>query len=388
VATARVMLIGDSFVKGNESSTLGYRSFSGRLQESLAAGGYLFDFVGSQLDTPAIGGDAGHEGYAGAFIDSTGHASNNITDKIPTILASGVGVDLIVVLVGWADVLANTSSIGTKYSAMVDDIQAEKPSAKILLCTLPPYWNKTEGETNAAYPAYQTLNAAIRAETGTGVYIVDLAALSSAAGSNAARTVFVEQIIAACKTPSTSLTARGGSFVPAAYGGHLYSSWQALYDAMATWTTTPPNPGGDQGPIDNEGGRLAPASAGPGFPYFTDRVSAMQVWTHVFEHPDNRASNTGVEIRNVFAMTAGVDSTWRTMFAGAQCDGAWWNGTGHLRLLDAARVRLAAAGRRRDALRQGRRQLRHRVLAATDHAAARCGAHEHPAGPTAPRCSA
>lgn len=322
MATARIMVIGDSLVRGDDTNAISHRTFRGRLQERLAAGNYLVDFVGSQSLAPAVGGvDPNHEGYANAKIDS---GTDNIAGKISTILASGVGVDIIVLMLGWADVIANTASIGTIYGDLVDDITTAKPSAKVFLCTLPPYYGQTETQTGVSYPAYTTLNAAIRAKTGANIALVDIAALA-ASGSTAERTAFVERIISESKKPSDYLRCgpNGEKAPPDPFGGAVYLDMQGIRD-LAELSDGSTLYAGDPGMIP--GNTFASQSLGLGRSHWIANVSQAQVWTHFFLAPGHAASNTGGELRNLAAMIITTDGRWVELFSGARVAGYYWDG--------------------------------------------------------------
>jgi len=196
MAQARVMFLGDSLVRGDEATIGGHRSFRGRLMQQLIQGNYDVSVVGSQQLAPALGGDPDHEGYT----DSTIAA---MRARIATILAAPVTVEIIVVCIGWPDVLANTGSIGTAYTGLIDDITTAKSSAKVVMCTLPPYYGRTAGETGALYPAYDTLNAAIRAKTGSNLVLCDLAAMSG----GGERQKYLDDLIRESTLPSDALLA-------------------------------------------------------------------------------------------------------------------------------------------------------------------------------------
>jgi hypothetical protein len=320
MATARIMCLGDSLVVGNEAATLGARSFRGRLQSRIVNGNYLSDFIGTQSSTPAIGGDPDHEGYAGSTIAA-------MTARIPTILAGGVGVDIIIVLIGWADVIANTGSIGTVYGTLIGDIDAAKPSAEILICTLPPYSGLSTADTGATYPAYATLNTAIRALASGNIAVVDLAAISGSGGSTSARTAFLEEIISETKKASDWL--RGGPngefTISNPYGGCRFLDWKGMSEACYEWSYNPPgavtSPGssyGDQYGFDGQEQR--------GHPRFIQSVSQSMPWWHAWLGPGHTATNTGIEVRNMFFATVNADGSWTFMFSGARASGWFWTG--------------------------------------------------------------
>jgi hypothetical protein len=311
--TARIMVIGDSLVKGDDATFGGHRTFRGRLQERLIAGNYLIDFVGSQSLAPAVGGvDPNHEGYALAKIDS---GTDNIAGKVATILASGVGVDIIVLMLGWEDVLAGTASIGTKYTTLVDSITTAKPSAKVFMCTLPPYYGKTEVETGSTYASYATLNTAIRAKTGANLYLVDIAALAGSSGSASERQAFVDALISQSKRVSDAMVNVTGNPISDPYGGN-----RILDAAGIVWrmnNSVPPGTGYNSGPDDCE--TFSDTT------WFRDNFNQIYTWTHAWLAPGHTASNTGVEFRNLCVMVLQANDTWVELISGARIQGAFWN---------------------------------------------------------------
>lgn len=320
---AKIMAIGDSLARGNDTQFGSFRTFRGKLQSLLTEGNYLTDFVGSQNLAPATGGvDPNHEGYLSAKIDS---GTDNIQGKIATILASGVAVDIIVLLVGWEDVLQGTSSIGGKYSTLVSSITAAKPSAKVFLCTLPPYYNKTEAETGVTYASYATLNTTIRGLAGGNVHVIDLAALGGT-GSASERQAFVDTLIAQSVQAGPDVWAigrDGGGQPPDIFGGTRILDFAAIY-AIGEASL---DPGASYGTGNAPGtGDLAPASKGLGTPFFRNNVSQTQNWHHAFLAPGHSAYNTGVEMRNSCTMILKTDGSWVELYAGGRVQGYyWWN---------------------------------------------------------------
>lgn len=320
---AKIMVIGDSLARGNDLQFGSFRTFRGKLQSLLTEGNYLVDFVGSQNLQPAVGGtDPNHEGYLSAKIDS---GTDNIQGKIATILASGVAVDIVVLLVGWEDVLAATSSIGGKYSTLVSAITAAKPSAKVFVCTLPPYYNKTEGETGATYADYATLNTTIRGLAGGNVHVIDLAALGGT-GSASERQAFVDTLIAQSVQagPDVWYVGRDGAGQPPdIFGGTRYLDFASIYAVGEA--SLDPNASYGTGNAPGTGS-LAPVSTGLGSPFFRNNVSQTQNWHHAFLAPGHAAYNTGVEIRNSCTMILKTDGTWVELYAGGRVQGYyWWN---------------------------------------------------------------
>lgn len=307
--TFRVICIGDTLVKGQDSTFGGARTFRGSLQTLLTTNNYLINFLGRVADVPAAGGaDPDHEGYAGALI-GTAFSGANIT----AMAAANPTIEAVVVLVGWEDVLANTANIGTVYGTMVTNIQAAWSGVACFLCTLPPYYNKTEAETVTAYAAYGTLNTAIRALAGTNKYIVDLAAMGGAATSE--RTAFVETLISETKKVSDHLINVTGGAISDPYAGARYLDFQGIADraeqSIPPGTGRPTWGGSDFASYSNQS-------------WFPNNVSQIYTWTHAWLAPGHTATNTGVEFRNVCVMCLQTNGTWVEMIVGARVQGAFW----------------------------------------------------------------
>jgi hypothetical protein len=182
VTLKRVMCLGDSLTEGNETVATGFRTYRGKFAQLLTAGGVEYDLVGTRSLTPASGGnDPHHEAYGGAGIDSV-IGANNITDRLPTILAESVTVDIIVMLLAWNDVYNASQNIGTRYASLAGKIRAAKPDVKLLLVTLPPTQGNTEAATGTALPPYSTVNTAIRALASGNTQVAEGATASYVSG--------------------------------------------------------------------------------------------------------------------------------------------------------------------------------------------------------------
>lgn len=221
----KMMALGDSMLRGDESDTAGlsctsvfpntsWRSFRGNLQQRLTNAGYSQEWLGTLSLTPASGGtDPDHEGYQGAFIGpiapgdavrgtpaeqaacrsrsttptSDGTGNGNLLDRLPSILGSGINPDVIVFFGGWNSVYCDSASNAVDSStsadqmtALVDEIQARKPNAKLVLTTLTPQRGDTQAQTSATIGGYAQLNQRIRdlAAARANVYLVDAASLT------------------------------------------------------------------------------------------------------------------------------------------------------------------------------------------------------------------
>jgi len=327
MALVKVMCLGDSLTAGDELNPSSFRTYRGRLAQLLQQGGYEFDFIGSQSLTPAIGGDPNHEGYGGAGIDTTIGGVLSISARLSTIFSGGSIPDVIVLLLGWNDVFNAPTNIATRYETLVDTIETYAPSAKLLLCTLPPARGLTETQTNSAYSAYQSLNTKIRtlaaASGSDGRYLADLAARSSETDL----TLWVQGIIDDVKLQpdgwdGSGITLAGGARIPDGYGGIKAASYAGMLAANNEWSATPPNPGNGASGVTK-----APQSDGPGHPGFINNIAAVVPWFWTFAVPGHASSNTGVEVRNMFAAIKRASTgVWVFLFSGARGLGTAWVG--------------------------------------------------------------
>ena len=180
--TAKIMPMGASLTVGDELVGGSFRSYRGYLYNQLIATNYLVDFIGSQSVVPNAGGDADHEGYFGATIGTATpgeNGGNNLYDRLPSMLPSGVNPDIILLMFGWNSVLADGVAAATKFSDFVAAVLALKPNAKLLIGTLHPHQTyPTESLSDANIVGYTEFNNKARelaATAGDNVYLVDLA---------------------------------------------------------------------------------------------------------------------------------------------------------------------------------------------------------------------
>jgi lysophospholipase L1-like esterase len=175
--TARILALGDSMTAGHEDDPTRFRSYRGKLFALLVAAGYKVDFVGTQKMTPAVGGDPDHDGYGGAWI-GPGGSTNNLTDKLPGILAA-VDPDIIILAFGWNSVYNEASVAGAKYRDFVNRVAAAKPNAHIVVATMSPQRGQTEARSSAELPGYAAINSVARsiasASTTDRIHLADYA---------------------------------------------------------------------------------------------------------------------------------------------------------------------------------------------------------------------
>jgi hypothetical protein len=312
-----VLCIGDEHVVGNDGVSSSYRTFRGTLQTLLSSAGILsLDFIGPNSLAPANeGGDPDHAGYAGAFIDSTG-GTLNVNAQLASLKTAYPSPDLIVLYVGWKDVISAPGTIGTRYSTLLGNVQSGAwASKKVICCTLHPAPGQTEVQTGSTYAAYATLNAQIRslcAAAPTTRILADLAALT---GANQA--AFVERIIYRVQTVPAARTAFGGGTLPNWAGGHRVTSFKSILDYNAQWSTNPPAAG-----TGNNGGTagLNPnlTSVVNGVNLFTTNVQCCVQWAWAFCAPGHASTNTCIEIRNVFAQAKHATRGWEFFYEGAR----------------------------------------------------------------------
>jgi GDSL-like Lipase/Acylhydrolase family/Putative Ig domain len=312
MAVGKIICIGDSLVRGDETNVAGHRSLRGPLQSLLASAGYTVDFIGREYSLPVGGTDGDHEGYGGARMDSSDDATNSIEGRVSAMRTAAGPVDIIVLYIGWNDVYNATASIATKYSDLLTTIRAgDWASAKLVLVTLHPEPNKTAAQTGSDYAEYALLNTQIRSEADTNHRVADLAALTT--GND--RSALVETLIYdAQNAPDYTTTQGGWGPIPSAYGGHLVTSFKSMQDYCAQWTT---NVAVREGP--GGAGLVSPDSSSVGHPSFINGAQAIVPWLWMFAGPGNDSTNTVIESRNMFAQAwNGSTGSWEWLFQGAR----------------------------------------------------------------------
>lgn len=157
----RILALGDSMTGGAEANPSGFRSYRGALYRLLVDAGHSVDFVGPLWQPPAIGGDPDHAGYGGAQI-GPGGASNNISDRLDSILASAGNVDVVILAMGWNSAYQEPENAAPKYAGLVQKIRAARPNATLVLATLSPQRGETEAQTGSQLTGYSRLNATAR----------------------------------------------------------------------------------------------------------------------------------------------------------------------------------------------------------------------------------
>ena len=199
LGTQKLLLIGDDYVRGNESVAGSHRTWRGRTLTDLTAAGLSVDAIGREVSASALRPtDPEHDGYSGARISTT---ANNIADRLDAILTSAGGtiyasggadgagaivvtdarsVAAAVLMLGLADYESEPTGIADRYGALFADVRAALPVADLVVVTLPPRQGLTEAATNAAYPGYAALNSRIR-QIAADTYGVTLANAAAAA---------------------------------------------------------------------------------------------------------------------------------------------------------------------------------------------------------------
>jgi hypothetical protein len=164
---------------GSEANATAYRSYRGSLYQMLKSAGHDVDFVGTQQQQPAVGGDPDHDGYGGAQI-GPGGGSNNLSDQVSDILARVGNANVIILALGWNSAYQEPAYAATKYENLVRKISGLRPDATLVLATLSPQRAETEQQTNSQLTGYRDLNAKARALANASPYdkliLADLAA--------------------------------------------------------------------------------------------------------------------------------------------------------------------------------------------------------------------
>lgn len=319
-----VLCLGDGIVAGDDATPSGYRTFRGTLFNLLATAGVAnLNFVGPNLLAPASGGtDPDHAGYVNTSIDSTGSSTNNLTSRLAALKSAYPAPDLILLYVGWWDVLNAPTSLATRFATFLNLVNATAADPwngrKVVIGTLHPFAGQTEVQTGSTYAAYASLNSQIRtlcAASPTTRLLADAAALSGASQS-----AFVERLLSRAQAAPDTTTVVGGT-VLAPGGGHLITSFKSIQDYNGQWSQTPPAAGsaGGGGPRDLSPTELALQN---GVNVFVRDVQCVVPWLWIWPLPGNTATNTCLEVRNGFAQGRHSTRGWEFFFQGARFGGA------------------------------------------------------------------
>lgn len=162
-APTRIMPLGDSITDGYNIPG-GYRI---ALEDSLAAGGYATDFVGSRVNGPSALADRDHEGHSGWRIAQiAGSVDPWVTRTQP---------EIVLLLIGTNDMLKNNevSSAPQRLGLLIDRIAGRVPSATILVGTMPPSSRPGAQQRIDAYNAALPRVVSDRVAQGREINLVD-----------------------------------------------------------------------------------------------------------------------------------------------------------------------------------------------------------------------
>lgn len=125
----QLLPLGDSITRGDSHG--GYRPW---LQQMLADGDYITDFVGPLTEGSDYMTDKEHAGYGGYRIDQVDAQLNSIMGT-----GSGVNPNLILMMLGTNDVYENydLANAPSRLAAMIGNIYALAPDTHLLLSTIP-----------------------------------------------------------------------------------------------------------------------------------------------------------------------------------------------------------------------------------------------------------
>jgi hypothetical protein len=339
MATGTVLCLGGSMTVGDDANPAGFRTYRGTLQTELSTAGLVLNFIGPNSAAAASGGnDPHHAGYAGASIDSTGSASNNLTSRLSAIRSEFPSPDLIIIDPPWWDIENAAATLATRYGTFIAAVQSGSwASVPIVMCTAHPASGQTVAQTSGAFAAFGPLNAAIatlRAASPATRYVADLAALTSAPSGGTSSAITERALWMAQKAPDFDRL-EGGGAVANYWGGHFVCNWKGVADYNAGWTSAIPR--------DPAGNMLYPPPGGTGLMDFSRESGAgptnrfvqsaagITPWYWIYPMAGHAASNTCVEVRNGFAAGLRIGGGWEFFFSGSRFGdtGTWWNGTGY-----------------------------------------------------------
>lgn len=139
--TVRIMSLGDSITDGYNVPG-GYRV---DLEDDLVAEGINFDFVGTLANGPAGLAHKNHEGHNGFEI-------GQVSSRIDVWLAASEP-DVVLLMIGTNDVLHGygLATAPDRLAALLDEIQAARPHAKVFVASIPPLSGSARGQQVRSY---------------------------------------------------------------------------------------------------------------------------------------------------------------------------------------------------------------------------------------------
>jgi len=179
--TLKLLPIGDSMTAGDELTPGSFRSYRGTLYNLMKPHILNLDFVGVNSVLPAVGGDPDHAGWGGAQLGPNSSNSNNISDRLDTVLAAVGSPDVIVLAMGWNSIYQEANLAGQKYRDLVNKIKTARPNSLIVVATVNPQKGETEQQTGSYswMNGYRDLNQVARelaAQSSTDkIILADLA---------------------------------------------------------------------------------------------------------------------------------------------------------------------------------------------------------------------
>ncbi len=166
VTARRVMPLGDSITDGYNIPG-GYRT---PLLPGLTAAGLPTDFVGSAQNGPSALADRDHEGHSGWRIDEIAGQVDGWLDRAQP--------DVILLMIGTNDMIQNRDVGGapTRLGALLDRIAARRPSATVIVASLPPLSDRAQDARARTFNAALPGLVSTRAAQGRRVKFVDASA--------------------------------------------------------------------------------------------------------------------------------------------------------------------------------------------------------------------
>jgi lysophospholipase L1-like esterase len=167
----RIMPLGDSITLGVNG---GYRN---ELWTDLTGESCGVNYVGSQSDPYCKAPDHDHEGHPGFTI-------GDIASNVDAWLAAATP-DYILLMIGTNDIAwwsaDDAVTIGTRHLALMDQIMADRPNAKLIVASIPPITsaiiqpnNVDRAQLGRDLNVQIQANVATRAAQGKPVYFADV----------------------------------------------------------------------------------------------------------------------------------------------------------------------------------------------------------------------
>jgi lysophospholipase L1-like esterase len=237
-ATVHILPLGDSLTKGmtDTAESASHPTYRYWLYNDLKAAGYDFDFVGSWTQPNfAYSFDQHNEAHGGYTTDGilNGASDDPAQGKLSQWL-TGYHADIVLLMIGTNDCLHQipTDQSISNIGAIIDQVRAQNPNAKILLASIPPTATQRDNlvALNARIPAL----ASQKSTAQSPVYFVDQYSGFDGVNDNQASSGIHPD-----ESGEKKLAAKWFSAIRQVLGGSAVTAPTAAPTAVATATAVP-----------------------------------------------------------------------------------------------------------------------------------------------------